>query len=77
MRLFVAIELSEAVHSALLELVRQLQGAAADLRWVRPEGMHLTLKFIGEMPPEKLDSIKQALVRNSAEMACFDISVKE
>lgn len=61
MRLFVAIELSEAVHSALLELIQQLQPAAADVRWVRPEGMHLTLKFIGEMPPEKLDSIKEAL----------------
>jgi len=61
MRLFVALELSETVHSALIELVQQLQRAGADVRWVRPEGMHLTLKFIGEMPPEKLSAIREAL----------------
>jgi 2'-5' RNA ligase len=61
MRLFVALELSETVRSALIKLVQQLRGAAADVRWVRPEGMHLTLKFIGEMPAEKLPPIKAAL----------------
>lgn len=67
MRLFVALELSEAVRAAVRELLGRLQRARADVRWVRPEGMHLTLKFIGEFPEEKLPSLRAALsvVRSS------------
>lgn len=61
MRLFVALELSEAVRAAVRELIGRLERARADLRWVRPEGMHLTLKFIGEVPEEKLEPIRAAL----------------
>lgn len=61
MRLFVALDLPHPVREALQELVRQLQRASADVRWVRREGMHLTLKFIGEVPEEKLPLIQEAL----------------
>ncbi len=61
MRLFVALELSDAVRAAVRDLIARLQRARADIRWVRPEGMHLTLKFIGEVPEEKLALIRQAL----------------
>jgi len=61
MRLFVALELSEAVRAAVRDLIGRLQRARADIRWVRPEGMHLTLKFIGEVPEEKLEPIRAAL----------------
>ncbi len=61
MRLFVALELSQTVHTAVRELIARLQRARADLHWVRPEGMHLTLKFIGEVPEEKLEAIRAAL----------------
>ncbi|MGH9804298.1 MAG: RNA 2',3'-cyclic phosphodiesterase [Candidatus Acidiferrales bacterium] len=63
MRLFVALELTQSVRTALRELLERLQRAAADVRWVRPEGMHLTLKFIGEAPAEKLPPLQQALAR--------------
>ena len=49
MRLFVALELTPAVRDALLALVEKLERTGADIRWVRPGGMHLTLKFIGEV----------------------------
>lgn len=61
MRLFVALDLPTAVHTALRDLIGRLQHSSADVRWVRPEGMHLTLKFIGESPPEKLAAIREAL----------------
>jgi 2'-5' RNA ligase len=61
MRLFVALELGDAVRAAVRELADRLQRTRADARWVRPEGMHLTLKFIGEVPEEKLAPIRQAL----------------
>ncbi|MFQ5694766.1 MAG: RNA 2',3'-cyclic phosphodiesterase [Terriglobia bacterium] len=61
MRLFVALELTEEVHAALRALVGRLKRSQADARWVRPEGMHLTLKFMGETAEEKLAGVKQAL----------------
>jgi len=66
MRLFVALELTPAIHDALRALVAKLEPTGADLRWVRREGMHLTLKFIGEVASEKLDPIKTALTQLSS-----------
>jgi 2'-5' RNA ligase len=68
LRLFVAIELPEAWQEALAEVQEKLRGglAAIDERarfsWTRPEGMHLTLKFIGEVSPEHSDAIQRALL---------------
>ncbi|MFQ5927201.1 MAG: RNA 2',3'-cyclic phosphodiesterase [Terriglobia bacterium] len=63
MRLFVAIDLSPEVHTALAELIEKLQPATdtLPLRWVKPEGMHVTVKFIGETPKEKLNPIRTRL----------------
>ena len=61
MRLFVALDIPENVRSALAALVNRLRAACPDARWVRVEGVHVTLKFIGEVPNEKVDAIKTAL----------------
>ena len=61
MRLFVALEIPRAVRDNLATLIKDLRTAAPKARWVRPENIHLTLKFIGEAPPEKLADICGAL----------------
>lgn len=61
MRLFVALDLPDEVRRALGDLIARLKPDCRGARWVRPEGMHLTLKFIGETAPQKLDSIRSAL----------------
>lgn len=62
MRLFVACELPPATKAALAEIQSLLRARGAqELRWVRPEGMHLTLKFLGEVPADKAPSIEEAL----------------
>jgi RNA 2',3'-cyclic 3'-phosphodiesterase len=61
-RLFVAIELPGEVREALSRLQHELQRRGLEkLRWVRPEGIHLTLKFLGGTPPEKVPEIETAL----------------
>lgn len=70
-RLFVAVELPDAWKQGLAGLQERTKAAlaadgfTADLkpRWIRPEGIHLTLKFIGEVEPERLASIQEALAR--------------
>jgi len=61
MRLFVALDIDDAIRERLVRFVEGVQPFAPDARWVKPESMHVTLKFIGEQPDDALDSIKQAL----------------
>jgi 2'-5' RNA ligase len=57
MRLFIAVELPEAVREVLRDGLGLLKRDQPPARWVRPEGMHITLKFLGEQPPELVDSL--------------------
>jgi len=60
MRLFTALELNSKVIMNLTELVSRLR-PFAPIRWVHPQNMHLTLKYIGEWPEQRLDEIVEAL----------------
>jgi 2'-5' RNA ligase len=60
-RLFVALEIPSAVRENLATLLKRLREISPQPRWVQPENIHLTLKFIGEVAPEKIDAIRAAL----------------
>lgn len=68
-RLFLAISLPAQVKERLAEVQRELARSGADVRWVRPEGIHLTLKFLGEVPPEKIEAIVAACEKAVKEAA--------
>jgi 2'-5' RNA ligase len=61
MRLFVALDIPESVRASLAALIPKLRAACPDARWVRIEGLHVTLKFIGETSIEKAAATKTAL----------------
>lgn len=61
MRLFVAVPVSEPAREQILRLLSQLRGASWPVRWVHDEGLHMTLKFFGEVGAERLDVIAEAL----------------
>lgn len=61
MRLFVAIDPPDSVRAALARLIERGKALAPDARWVRPEAMHLTLAFLGNMPDEVVPRIEAAL----------------
>jgi RNA 2',3'-cyclic 3'-phosphodiesterase len=60
-RLFVALDFPEAVRASLRDLIARLRPLSSGARWARPEGMHITLKFIGETDRGKLEAISSAL----------------
>ncbi len=70
MRLFVAIELSEAVRAAMERAQQSLANVDRQVRWTPPEQLHLTLKFLGEVAdasvPAVCDAGKQAVAGVSA-----------
>ncbi len=75
LRLFVACELPGEAREALATVQRLLQEQGAEgLRWVRPEGIHLTLKFLGPVPARRLEAIERALARAVSEP--FRLSVR-
>lgn len=61
MRLFVALDIPEDVHFTIGKCIAKLRSAYRNARWVRVEGLHVTLKFIGETSPEKAEALKAAL----------------
>ena len=63
MRLFIAVPLPEPVLKRLAEVQHRLEGRVGhqSVRWVRSEGIHLTLKFLGDTPGEKVGAIGEAL----------------
>lgn len=62
LRLFVACELPDEVLNALSQVQDDLERAGAErLRWVRPEGIHLTLKFLGEVEAALVDDVIASL----------------
>lgn len=60
MRLFIAIELPDAIKTEIAKVQHQLRTAGASAGWTRPEGIHLTLKFLGEVPQAKVQDIVAA-----------------
>jgi 2'-5' RNA ligase len=72
MRLFVALEIPAAVRENLAVLMDDLRTAdvpssKSKARWVRPENLHVTLKFIGNVDAGKLDAIRAALAEVRSE----------
>ncbi|HLB24694.1 MAG TPA: RNA 2',3'-cyclic phosphodiesterase, partial [Nitrospirota bacterium] len=60
-RTFIAIELPADVKTALVGLQATLRKHGGDVGWVRPEGVHLTLKFLGPVEAEKIAPLSDAL----------------
>jgi 2'-5' RNA ligase len=75
LRLFVAVELPPGVLAALQALIDDLRHAGIDegLRYVRPVGIHLTLKFLGATPPARVPQIVDALTAATTAIAPFEV----
>jgi len=57
MRTFIAFELPEEIKSGLARLQEEIKVSGADVKWIRPENLHLTLKFIGKASEEQAEKI--------------------
>lgn len=73
MRLFVAIELSDAVRRALLAIIRTQKPKSRDVRWVGESQLHITLRFLGDVDVAAVEAVKQAVIETSATIPAFSI----
>lgn len=60
MRTFIAVELPETIKKKIGELQAPLKKTNAFVSWVKPENIHITLKFLGEVPEEKINEVFSA-----------------
>jgi len=84
-RAFIAINLPDHARASVAEFQQQLQTQIARdgfsdfqkkaLRWTRPEQIHLTLKFLGSVPRERIDALCAAFARTCAGTGAFDLAI--
>jgi 2'-5' RNA ligase len=67
MRVFIALDIDDEIRERIQRFIEGASGFAPQARWVRPETMHVTLKFIGEKPPEVVEEIKRAVAAVKSE----------
>lgn len=61
MRLFLALDIDDPIRERITRFVDEVRNFSPDARWVKPESLHVTLKFIGEQPDNAVERINQAL----------------
>ncbi len=77
MRAFIAIEISDAQKGILDRVEACLERAEADVKWVRPESIHMTLKFLGEITERQKEDIAAELDKIAKSFEPFDLTLKE
>jgi len=77
-RAFIAIELPEAIKSALVTVQNDLKGGKqTPVKWVAPDSIHLTLKFLGNVAPETIPAITQAISGIAMGLTPFSLELGE
>lgn len=61
MRIFIAFDIPEEIRSRITDYMDRARKLAPEARWARVEGLHVTLKFIGETSDARVQEIKTAL----------------
>ncbi len=75
-RLFIAVELGEAVNARVACEIARVRRRAPEAKWVRPEAVHITLAFLGWVPDERVGQYRQALERVASKHAPLTLYVR-
>lgn len=62
-RTFICLQLPDFARDRLASTQQRLRESGAPVRWVKPQNIHLTLKFLGSVPAERLRDVVQAVQR--------------
>lgn len=78
LRTFIAIELDPEVRDALSRVQGKFKRGAPDgaVKWVNPDSIHLTLKFLGDTPVSKVSKVADAMAASREGLGAFDLSIE-
>ena len=61
MRIFIGIDLDDAIRAKITRFMEGVSGFAPEARWTKPESLHITMKFVGEQREEQVAAIAERL----------------
>ena len=76
-RTFIAIEIDPAIQESLNNLQLELKKSGADVKWVKKDNIHLTLKFLGDTSEENIATISTLLARSTGFLPSFSVGITE
>lgn len=75
MRAFIALVLPDAARDALERLQQELRASRADVKWVEPDNLHVTLKFLGEISEAERQALERMLRQLATSMEPFALGL--
>jgi 2'-5' RNA ligase len=76
LRTFVAVEIPPRVRQRACELIAALAGTTADVKWVEPHNLHITLKFLGDVHQRDVIEVCRAVERGAEQVAPFELVLR-
>jgi 2'-5' RNA ligase len=76
MRTFIAIDFDKEIKDTISALIQKWDTGDRNIRWVKTQGMHLTLKFLGDITEDRIKEVKSVLADISKDYPSFRLSLK-
>ena len=77
MRAFIAIDLPIDIKNKIKQIQNHLKKSKISVKWVKPENIHLTLKFLGNIEENQIDQIKNIIRDTTSLLKCFRVSLND
>jgi len=74
-RTFVAVDVPQLIKMELDKLIGELRPLAPDIRWVKASNLHLTLRFLGDIPKSTVSELAMEITNNISEFESFHLSL--
>lgn len=74
-RTFIAIAIPDHIRESIGDFQNRLRKTGANVKWIRPESIHITLKFLGDVPVEGIDDIAEMVQKAVRQRGPFEVSV--
>jgi RNA 2',3'-cyclic 3'-phosphodiesterase len=75
-RTFIAVQFPDNIRDAILKLQDRLKAGVKGVKWVAPENIHLTLRFLGDLCPDDIFHVSEAVSASVKDMPVFGVSAK-
>ena len=76
-RSFIALEISDEARTELVRVEKELKASNADVKWVAPASMHLTLRFLGNIPEKNIPALSLRLDEIASVNIAFDAALHD